>query len=59
MQFGEVPMFQRNIPHSLSGSKTKPSKKPTQVGGKLNAQLKNALHYNTKTILFIATATRT
>jgi hypothetical protein len=35
MQFGEIRKFQRNISSPSSGSKSKPSKKPTGAGGML------------------------
>jgi hypothetical protein len=36
MQFGDSPTFSRNIPPPPSTSKSKPSKKPTNAGSRLN-----------------------
>jgi hypothetical protein len=40
MQFTESPMFQRNLTCPSSGSKHKPSKKPTEVGLSLTLWMK-------------------
>jgi hypothetical protein len=66
--FGESPMFWRNISPPFLGSKSKPSKKPAEAGGKmekkhvtLKCRALPKLHSVTtqKTVLFIITTMET